>query len=149
MTGQDATQGIQEAGTAPVLSVMIVDDSPVMRNFIRRVLTLSGLPVGEVIEASDGRAALQAFEEHPVDLVLSDINMPGMNGEELLREMERDDDLSRVPVIVVSTDSSSHRVQMMLGYGARGYIQKPFHPETLRAEVERVLNELQQASSEG
>ena len=124
------------------LSVMIVDDSPVMRNFIRRVLTLSGLNIATVIEASDGNAALEVFEKQSVDLVLSDINMPGMNGEELIREMERDEELSRVPVIVVSTDSSSHRVEMMLGYGARGYIQKPFHPETLRAEVERVLNEL-------
>lgn len=121
--------------------VMIVDDSPVMRNFIKRVLSLSGLPIRGVMEAADGRAALDLLADHPVDLVLSDVNMPRLNGEEMLRHMELDDDLRRVPVIVVSTDSSSHRVQTMLAHGARGYVQKPFQPEALRAEIERVLQE--------
>lgn len=146
MIGEDSVRPAGSADANTALSVLIVDDSPVMRNFIRRVLDLSGLELASVVEASDGRTALQALDDFHIDLVLSDINMPGMNGEELLREMERDDELSHVPVIVVSTDSSTHRVQMMLGYGAKGYIQKPFHPETLRAEVERVLEEFRASS---
>lgn len=133
--------GREAGGAGGPLSILVVDDSPVMRNFIKRVLRMSGLEIGQIVEACDGTAALDALAEYPVDLVLSDISMPGMNGEELLRQMEGDDELRRVPVIVVSTDSSSHRMETMLAYGARGYVHKPFQPETLRAEVERVLGE--------
>jgi two-component system chemotaxis response regulator CheY len=121
------------------LSVLVVDDSPVMRMFIRRVLAVSGLPAGEIHEADDGESALDVLEHHVVDLVLSDINMPRMNGSELLQRMVASPSLRDIPVIVVSTDSSSWRVRSMLGMGARGYIQKPFHPEALRSEIERVL----------
>jgi two-component system chemotaxis response regulator CheY len=123
------------------LSVLVVDDSPVMRNFIARVLGMSGLDIAEVLQAGDGREALGVLRCQPVSLVLSDINMPVMNGEEMLRQISCDDDLNQVPVIVVSTDSSHHRVETMLAHGARGYIQKPFQPEMLRAEIERVLEE--------
>ncbi len=128
-----------EGGTQAALSVLIVDDSPVMRNYIKRILRLSGLAIAATLEAGDGDAALDTLAHASVDLVLSDINMPGMNGEQLLREMEGDDRLCHVPVIVVSTDSSAHRMEKMLAYGARGYVQKPFDPEGLRAEIERVL----------
>ena len=123
------------------LSVLIVDDSPAMRTFIKRVLGLSGLDISGILEAGDGREALDTMHCYPVDLVLSDVNMPVMNGEEMLRCIESDGDLCRVPVLVISTDSSHHRVQTMLAHGARGYLQKPFRPEALRAEIERVLEE--------
>lgn len=142
MNGDAATNPMSEVAlTGPGLTVLIVDDSTVMRNFIKRVLRMSGLPIAETLEAADGSAALERLNTAMVDLVLCDINMPVMNGEELLRHMESDDDLRRVPLIVVSTDSSTHRVEMMLAYGARGYVQKPFQPEVLRTEVERVLGE--------
>ncbi len=131
----------ENAESAAALSVLIVDDSPVMRNFIKRVLRMSGLSIRQTFEAPDGSAALELLNTDAIDLVLCDINMPVMNGEELLRRMEDDDDLRRIPLIVVSTDSSTHRVEMMLAYGARGYVQKPFPPEVLRSEVERVLGE--------
>jgi two-component system chemotaxis response regulator CheY len=121
------------------LSVLIVDDSPVMRCFIRRVLALSGLPTRAVYEAGDGESALSVLGKSAVDLVLSDINMPGMNGSELMQRMNAAPHLRTIPVIVVSTDSTRHRMEAMLGLGARGYVQKPFHPEMLRTEIERVL----------
>jgi two-component system chemotaxis response regulator CheY len=121
------------------LNIMIVDDSRVMRVFLRKVVQLTSLPVGEFCEAADGEAALQALREHWIDLVLTDINMPRMNGEELVRRLESDSLLCNIPVIVVSTDSSCERIQHMLKLGARGYISKPFLPETLRDEVERIL----------
>ncbi len=121
------------------LNILIVDDSPVMRAFVRKVVGLTGLDVGKFCEASDGEAALKLLGECWMDLVLSDINMPNMNGEELIRRMECDELLRTIPVIVVSTDSSLSRVNQMMALGAKGYIAKPFLPEILREEVEKVL----------
>jgi two-component system, chemotaxis family, chemotaxis protein CheY len=121
------------------LNIMIVDDSPVMRTFLRKVVQLTGLSVGEFCEAGDGEAALDALRERWMDLVLTDINMPRMNGEEFVRRLAADETLSDIPVIVVSTDSSRDRIDRMIGLGARGYISKPFPPETLRDEIEKVL----------
>ena len=121
------------------LNIMIVDDSPVMRTFIRKVVRLTGLDLNEVFEAGDGQDALNFLREHWTDLVLTDINMPRMNGEEFVRRKEEDELLRDIPVIVVSTDSSQSRIQRMLALGAKGYISKPFLPEVLRDEVERVM----------
>jgi two-component system chemotaxis response regulator CheY len=121
------------------LNILIVDDSRVMRAFLRKVVQLTGLPVGEFCEAADGEAALQILRQHWMDLVLTDINMPRMNGEVFVRHLESDKLLCDIPVIVVSTDSSRDRIQHMLDLGAKGYISKPFLPETLRDEVEKVL----------
>ena len=120
-------------------NVMIVDDSPAMRVFVRRVLDVSGFAVGELWEASNGVEALGHLGRHWVDVILTDINMPGMDGEQFVRELERDEMLRSIPVIVISTDGTEHRVHQMLALGARGYVKKPFLPETLRAELEHVL----------
>lgn len=121
--------------------VLIVDDSPVMRSFIRRVLTLSGFEVGECIEAGNGEEALALLGAHPVDVILTDINMPGMNGEELLRRLGSDGILKSIPALVISTDATKERILRMLSLGAEGYMSKPFTPETLREELERVLGD--------
>ena len=120
-------------------NIMILDDSAVMRVFLRKAVQLTGLPVGECCEAADGEAALQVLRQRWIDLVLTDINMPRMNGEEFVRELQKDELLRDIPVIVVSTDSSQERIQRLLKLGARGYVPKPFLPETLRDEVEKVL----------
>ena len=121
------------------LRVLIVDDSPAMRHFIRRTMALSGIEFDECFEACNGAEALAKLRQEPVDIVLTDINMPAMSGEELLKNMDADAVLSRIPALVISTDASTVRVQRMLSLGAQGYIAKPFAPETLRAEIERVL----------
>lgn len=121
------------------LNIMIVDDSPVMRLFIRKVIGLTGIDVGEYCEAGNGEEALQSLRDRWVDLVLTDINMPRMSGEEFVRHLQRDDLLRDIPVIVVSTDSSRSRIDSMLALGARGYVSKPFLPEALSLEVEKIL----------
>ena len=121
-------------------TVLIVDDSPAMRSFIRRVVDISGFDVGICLEAADGEDALVKLESSWVDIVLTDINMPRMNGEELVRKMHQDELLRGIPVVVVSTDSTETRMKTMLELGARGYVTKPFHPEQLRFELERVLD---------
>jgi len=76
-----------------------------------------------------------------VDVILTDINMPKMNGEELLRRLETDTRLRSVPTLVISTDATKARILKMLSLGAQGYVTKPFSPETLREELERVLGD--------
>lgn len=120
-------------------NILIVDDSPVMRAFIKRVLNVSGVVADKPLEAGHGKQALEVLRAFPVDLVLSDINMPEMNGEELMRAMQEDEALRNIPVIVISTDARLDRVEQMMGMGARGYITKPFTPERLRTELDRVL----------
>jgi two-component system, chemotaxis family, chemotaxis protein CheY len=123
-------------------NVLIVDDSPAMRSFVRRVLDLSGLTVGRCLEAGNGKEALDLLREEWVDVVLTDINMPVMDGEEFVRRLEEDDALRSIPVLVVSTDRTDGRIQRMLALGAKGYVTKPFLPETLRAELESILGEI-------
>jgi len=119
--------------------VLIVDDSPSMRAFIRRVIGLSGLEVSGYVEAGDGEEALAVLDREWVDVILTDINMPRMNGEELLRRLGESGLTKSVPVIIVSTDATNVRIDHMKALGARGYLAKPFLPETLREEIERVV----------
>lgn len=119
--------------------ILIVDDSPAMRAFVRRVVRLSGLEDAECLEAGNGQAALDLLEKEWVDAVLTDINMPVMDGEELLRRLSAHELFRSIPTIVISTDATEKRIDRMLSLGARGYVTKPFAPEQLRAELERSL----------
>jgi two-component system chemotaxis response regulator CheY len=119
--------------------VLITDDSPAMRSFVRRVIELSGFELSDCFEAGDGEEALSLLRREWVDAILTDINMPGVDGEELLRRLAADEMLRSVPAIVISTDATENRIARLLSLGARGYVTKPFRPETLRAELERIL----------
>ena len=119
--------------------VLITDDSPAMRSFVRRVIELSGFELSDCFEAGDGEEALTLLRREWVDAILTDINMPGVDGEELLRRLAADEMLRSVPAIVISTDATENRIARLLSLGARGYVTKPFRPETLRAELERIL----------
>lgn len=121
------------------LNIVIVDDSPVMRTFLRRVVQLTGLDIGECWEAAEGESALNVLRNRWTDLVLTDINMPRMDGEELVRQLKDDELLRGVPVIVVSTDATPARIRRMFDLGAKGYVAKPFSPEALRDEIEKVM----------
>jgi two-component system chemotaxis response regulator CheY len=119
--------------------VLIADDSPAMRSVIRRVIQLSGFEVEEFLEAGDGGDALRLLGREAVDIVLTDINMPNVNGEQFMRSLKAEESLRATPVIVISTDATAHRIKRMLELGAKGYVTKPFFPEALREELERVL----------
>jgi len=123
------------------LNILIVDDSATMRQFVRRAVQLSDVPVGSVLEASNGKEALALLDAHEIDALFTDINMPVMSGPELLRELKRQG--RETPArIVVSTDGSEARRREMEGL-AQWYVNKPVRPEVVRD----VLNEL--ASSLG
>ena len=121
------------------LQILIVDDSPAMRSFIRRVVKLSGMEVDQYVEAGNGEEALAELAKHHIDAVLTDINMPVMDGETFVRRMREDGPFKKTPVIVISTDATTNRIQTMRSLGAVGYLQKPFGPEQLRDELDRVL----------
>jgi two-component system, chemotaxis family, chemotaxis protein CheY len=120
-------------------NVLIVDDSPAMRRFVRRVLELTGIKLGKCLEANNGQEALDLLRLEWVDIVLTDINMPLMDGEELLRALKADDALQQIPVLVLSTDRSESRVRQMLALGAGGYVGKPFLPGELGGEMTKLL----------
>jgi two-component system chemotaxis response regulator CheY len=119
--------------------ILIVDDSPAMRSFVRRVIDLSGFEAALCAEASNGQEALEILRTEWMDAILTDINMPVMDGEELLRNLAADELLRSIPAIVISTDGTENRIERLLALGARGYVTKPFAPEDLRAELERTL----------
>lgn len=120
-------------------NTLIVDDSPIIRKMIRRALGLSGLQLGEIREAGDGREALQVLDGHWVDIVLTDIHMPEMNGIELVERMAGDPLLARIPVLVVSTERGEERILHLQRLGIQGYLTKPFTPEQIRDAVTRAL----------
>jgi two-component system chemotaxis response regulator CheY len=127
---------------------MIVDDSPVMRAFVRRTVEVAGLQVSSCLEASNGREALSKLRDgirghdwKPVDLILTDINMPVMDGEGLLEELKKDPRLRPIPVVVVSTDSTEQRVGDLLRLGAHDYVRKPFPPEKLSEVLAQIFPE--------
>ncbi len=114
------------------MKVLIVDDSSMMRTMIKRVLRLSNVPVEEVYEAENGAEALEILESRDVQLLLTDINMPVMNGIDLLRELADDDRWDGLAKVVISTDGSSLRREEVAGLDVRCYVEKPFTPEVMR-----------------
>jgi two-component system chemotaxis response regulator CheY len=120
-------------------SVLIVDDSPMMQKFIARILAAAGFADTRRYFARDGNEAFAVLSGQTVDLVISDINMPNLDGEGLLLRLAQDERLHEVPVLMVSSDSTQSRMERLLEIGARGYIAKPFHPEDLKAALERIL----------
>ena len=117
------------------LHVLIVDDSSVMRKIVERSLRQAGLELEEVKEASNGAEALTEVQKTSFDLILSDINMPAMDGLEFLRNLANIPSARSVPVVMITTEGSEARVVEALSVGARGYIRKPFTPEQVKERV--------------
>lgn len=116
------------------LNMLIVDDSAVMRSVIIKTLRLSGLQIGEVHQAGNGVEALKVLGENWVDLALVDLNMPVMNGEELINEVRQNEETSDLNIIVVSTEGSETRINSLREKNVE-FIHKPFVPEDLREMV--------------
>jgi two-component system chemotaxis response regulator CheY len=96
---------------------------------------MSGLDLGDVYQAGNGKEGLDAARENWVDLVVADINMPVMNGEEMIDQMKADPELSALPTIVISTEGSATRIQRLEKKGVT-FIHKPFTPEIIRDAIQ-------------
>jgi len=123
------------------VNVLVVDDSGVMRSMIIKTIRLSGLQLGEIHEAGNGREGLEALNAHWIDLIIADINMPVMNGEEMIDQMLKKPDFKDIPIVVISTEGSKTRVQRLQAKGAR-FIHKPFTPEIIRDTVKDLLGDI-------
>lgn len=116
------------------LNVLIVDDSGVMRAMILKTLRMTGLPLGEIFQAGNGQEGLEALNANWVDLVIADINMPVMNGEEMIDRMKEQNETRDIPTVVVSTEGSETRIERLQGKGVQ-FVHKPFSPETIRDTI--------------
>ncbi len=115
--------------------VLIVDDSSVMRKIVERSLRQAGLDPLVVREAGTGLEALEVLRSGHVDLILTDINMPSMDGLEFVRQLKAQNLAPGVPVVMITTESSEEHVKQAIFAGARGYIRKPFTPEQVKERV--------------
>jgi two-component system chemotaxis response regulator CheY len=122
------------------INILIVDDSGVMRSMIAKTIRLSGLELGEIHQAGNGREGLDVLNQNWIDLVIADINMPVMNGEEMIDRILENPDLRDIPIVVVSTEGSKTRVDRLQKKGIR-FIHKPFTPEAIRDTVINLLGE--------
>ena len=113
-------------------NVLIVDDSSTARSVIGKTLTISGVDLGQIYYACNGQEALDLLRQNWVDIVFADINMPVMNGIEMISKMETDGLLKSIPVVVVSTEGSATRIDDLRSKGIKGYIRKPFSPEKIK-----------------
>ncbi len=117
------------------IRTLIVDDSSVMRKIVERALRQAGLDPLVVHEAGSGTEGLDVLKEQTVDLILSDINMPSMDGIEFLRQLRAQKLAPGVPVVMITTESSEEHVKQAIQAGAQGYIRKPFTPEQVKERV--------------
>ncbi len=106
-----------------------------MRGLLKKILTTSGLPIETILDASDGVEGLIRLRDNPINLILSDVNMPNMDGEEFVRQVKADKALRDIPVLMITTDNSTARVLRLRQLGAQGYICKPFTPEMVKEKV--------------
>ena len=124
----EAITGHGQAGP----NILIVDDSAMMRTMIKRVASLAGTPIGTIFEAANGREALDILEQHPVQFVFTDLNMPVMTGTELLREMLTREHWRGIVRVIISTDGSDCRRDEAKDLSVSVYVEKPFRPEEMR-----------------
>ena len=115
------------------MKVLLVDDSGTMRTIQRRCLNKLG--VEDITEAEDGRQALERFERSPFDVVLSDWNMPNMDGLSLLKEIRTRN--KEIPVIMITTEAERARVVTAIQAGVSDYLVKPFTPDALKEKLEK------------
>jgi two-component system chemotaxis response regulator CheY len=121
------------------LDVLIVDDSAAIRKILHRVLVQAEIPLGKVFEASDGMEALEKLKVEKVGLILSDINMPNMDGIEFLTRLKADDVFKSVPIVMVTTEGSQAKVMQALQLGAVGYVRKPFTAEQIKEKLAGII----------
>ena len=122
-------------------NILIVDDSTPMRSVIKKIVKASGFNVGQFFEAANGREALDILNQEWLDLVLTDYNMPDMNGLELVEEMNKHEDLKSIPTVMITTEGSRERVEEFMAKGITDYIKKPFTPEQIKQKLKHIMGE--------
>ncbi|MBF0449162.1 MAG: response regulator [Candidatus Magnetomorum sp.] len=120
-------------------NILIVDDSPSMRQVIKRTIQISGFDVGHFYEVNNGKEALELLKDEWVDVIVSDINMPVMDGITFVKLLQEDALTSNIPVVVITTEGRESCLEKIMNLGVTACIQKPFKPETFRNKLIGVL----------
>lgn len=116
---------------------LVVDDFSTMRRMVRSVLHELGY--NDVVEADDGNAALPILKQGSIDFLVTDINMPGMQGIELLKAVRADPKLSKLPVLLVTAEAKREQIVEAARAGVNGYVVKPFTAQVLKDKIEKIL----------
>ena len=121
------------------MKILTVDDFSTMRRIIRNMLRQLGY--NNIVEAEDGAEALSLLQREKVDFVISDWNMPNLNGLDLLKAIRADDNLKPLPVLLVTAEALKENVVEALKAGVNNYVVKPFTAETLKEKIDPILKE--------
>ena len=121
------------------IDVLLVDDSAAIRKILQRVLKQSDVAVGNVYEAGDGQEALTLLQGQKVGLILSDINMPNMDGLQFLGKLKADASLKDIPVVMITTEGNQTMVMDAVNLGAAGYVRKPFTAEQIKEKLTGII----------
>lgn len=121
------------------VDVLIVDDSAAIRKILQRVLRQTDIPIGDVLEAGDGVEALKMLNDRQVNLILSDINMPNMDGLQLLAQLKQTEKWKSVPIVMVTTEGGQGKVIEAVQLGAAGYVRKPFTAEQIKEKLSGLI----------
>ena len=119
--------------------LLVVDDSAAIRKILQRVLRQTGMAIGTIYEAGDGQEAITLMETNRVDLILSDINMPRMDGLQLLASLKASAEWRHIPVVMITTEGGATKVGEAGRLGADGYVRKPFSAEQIKEKLTGIL----------
>lgn len=119
--------------------VLVVDDSAAIRKILQRVLRQTGMSIRTILEAGDGQEALEQLKSSKVDLVLTDINMPKMDGLQLLAAMKNNAEWRSIPVVMITTEGGETKVGEAVRLGASGYVRKPFTADQIKEKLSGIL----------
>jgi two-component system chemotaxis response regulator CheY len=119
--------------------VLVVDDSAAIRKILQRVLRQTGMAIRTIHEAGDGQEALEVMNAHKVDLVLTDINMPKMDGLQFLASVKASAQWRQVPVVMITTEGGETKVSEAVKLGAAGYVRKPFTADQIKETLAGIL----------
>ena len=119
--------------------ILVVDDSAAIRKILQRVLRQTGMFIGAIYEAGDGQEALDLLKVHPVRMILTDINMPKMDGLQLLAAVKAAPEWSDIPVVMITTEGGESKVGEAVRLGAAGYVRKPFTADQIKEKLAGVL----------
>ena len=121
------------------VDILIVDDSAAIRKILQRVLLQTEIAIGKIVEAGDGVEALARMKENQIGLILSDINMPNMDGLQLLSELKSSAEHKNVPVLMITTEGAQAKVLEAVNLGAIGYVRKPFTADQIKEKLVGLL----------
>ncbi len=119
--------------------VLVVDDSAAIRKILQRVLRQTGMSIGAIFEAGDGQEALEVLKTRNVRLILSDINMPKMDGLRMLASIKANPAWSEIPVVMITTEGGETKVGEAVKLGAVGYVRKPFTADQIKEKLAGIL----------